>query len=507
MGNPLTDALLRFFGLPKNGAGAREQGIVLIQIDGLSFRVMERAVREGYCPFLASLLTRGYRLIPYCCDPPASTASSNAQLLYGGSRDIIGFSYFDRTTGRSVHAQDSTGIGDIERRLEGLGTPLLTGGSAICSVFSGGATMLRIVSAEYAWRRPYRLIKIFRMLFVYLASPLRAAVFWATVMVEQVKGVMSMVRNRSLSYAAYWLGSQDGMRRIALTDVVGYAARTEIYRQSPAVFVNYLGYDENAHKFGIESPEAFTAITRIDRQIAAMYGQAATLPRRYRFTVFADHGQSKAVPFSRLYGYGFRQYLERYTDGRPFSVVLYSLMGSNAKLAASSFVGYPHGTIMNLYETSRLGAGPMTRADLERAYPGLIAHIIAHPGIGGVVVRGAGGMQSFVGRGGSMTFRGGKVVSRSGHLMDSAVGRRQWEGLARYVANPSLGDILVCSATADGVTVSFEDTVGVHGGFFGDMVWPFMLTDDPETLRTLTQTDGMTAVYAALRKSYLAGRT
>jgi hypothetical protein len=83
----------RRLGLP--AAPASEQGargLVLLQIDALSYFALQASLSSRYLPFLSRLLRKGrYRLHSYVTGLPATTPAFQVGLFYGQNAHVPGF--------------------------------------------------------------------------------------------------------------------------------------------------------------------------------------------------------------------------------------------------------------------------------------------------------------------------------------------------------------------------------------------------------------------------------
>ena len=103
----------------RQGGGAHTDvpGIVFLEIDGLGLPVLQRAMRDGTTPILASWLERGtHRLTEWETDLSSQTGASQAGILLGANDDIPAFRWVEKETGEVV-ACSSPG------RLRGHGAP------------------------------------------------------------------------------------------------------------------------------------------------------------------------------------------------------------------------------------------------------------------------------------------------------------------------------------------------------------------------------------------------
>ncbi|MGZ4191451.1 MAG: phage holin family protein, partial [Solirubrobacteraceae bacterium] len=80
------------------GGGARTDvpGIVFLEIDGLALPVLQRAMRDGTTPVLASWLERGtHRLVEWETDLSSQTGASQAGILLGSNDDVPAFRWVE----------------------------------------------------------------------------------------------------------------------------------------------------------------------------------------------------------------------------------------------------------------------------------------------------------------------------------------------------------------------------------------------------------------------------
>lgn len=116
-------------------------GLILIQVDGLSRAELRRAMEKGRMPFLSRLKGReAYRLRSIYAGMPSCTPAAQAELFYGVKGAVPAFEFFDRESDRMARMYEPDTVSRVERKLEGLGAPLLAGGSVHGDIFTGGAS-------------------------------------------------------------------------------------------------------------------------------------------------------------------------------------------------------------------------------------------------------------------------------------------------------------------------------------------------------------------------------
>jgi len=136
--------------------GPLESGrrLVLVQLDGVSRRRLESAVRGGIMPFVARRLDEGrLALSSTYSGAPASTPAFQAGLFYGVAPSLPGFVWYDRRDGREVRMDRASDAAEVEARLSEKSLPLLRGGTSYFSIFSGGAALPHFCLSGRATRR------------------------------------------------------------------------------------------------------------------------------------------------------------------------------------------------------------------------------------------------------------------------------------------------------------------------------------------------------------------
>ena len=73
-------------------------------------------------------------------------------------------------------------------------------------------------------------------------------------------------------------------------------------RGARSIYVDYVDYDEIAHHAGSTRIESLAALTGLDQVLAVLEKVADRAPRRYRFVLLSDHGQSQGQPFAERWG-------------------------------------------------------------------------------------------------------------------------------------------------------------------------------------------------------------
>src|SRR4029077_11504513 len=87
---------------------------------------------------------------------------------------------------------------------------------------------------------------------------------------------------------------------VVMREVATAGAIVDVLRGVPLIYLDYLGYDEYAHRRGPDSPMTLYNLRGIDHAIARVVrATQAVAEYGYDVFVFSDHGQSKTIPFEQ----------------------------------------------------------------------------------------------------------------------------------------------------------------------------------------------------------------
>jgi len=244
----------------------------------------------------------------------------------------------------------------------------------------------------------------------------------------------------------------------------------------------------------------------VDRRIALLLRSAREAPRPYDFVFLSDHGQSPSVPF-------------RQRNGKPIETVVHELIRGegavrtpivktqgwqhlraltkealghdrlstraahrllNARAQPSFDVESKRGDVIvcasgnlaNIYFTREPRRLDLT--DLATGHPGLIEGLVAHPGIGFVMIHTAVHGPVVTGRGGVHYLRARRV---EGDDPLAGYGANAAEELARLDEFPHCGDIVLMGRynAESQEAQAFEEQVGTHGGLGGPQCSAFLI--------------------------------
>ncbi|GAA0468815.1 hypothetical protein Ade02nite_79820 [Paractinoplanes deccanensis] len=465
----------------------RAPGLVMIQIDGLSAPLARWAVEAGNLPTLAGWLRAGHTLTEWHARLPATTPASQAGLLHGASDQVPAFRWYEKDSGRLIVTNRPADAALVERRCAG--ALLADGGVSVSNVFSGGAPIsLLTMSTVRGGRRPDRYVS------AYLLDPFGLTRSLVLTVGEIVKELYQ-ARRRRLRGVEPRIGRDwgyvllRGATNVLLRHLNLALVAEHMMRGAPAIYCDFVDYDEIAHHAGPFRPEALASLEGVDAVLATLAEVARAAPRPYRFVVLSDHGQSQGATFAQRFGLRFEDLVDQLTAGevvapeedeqegraRVLRAGLTPTSGAGpdeAEVARPEIVVAASGNLALIY-LARV-AGRATLEEIEERHPKLVDGLVAHPGVGWVMARSRRDGPVVLGRGGRRLLDGDRVEGAdplAGFGPHAADDLRRHDGLAHT------GDLLVNSLwePATGEVAAFEELIGCHGGLGGWQDRPLLI--------------------------------
>jgi hypothetical protein len=484
------DRLVRRF--RRGGAPERtHRRLLIIQIDGLSRAVLEQALASGYMPFLKQLLRRhGYRLEPMAVGLPTSTPAFQMAAMYGVRPDIPGFHYFDRELQSDIHFPRRGHAALIEAKQAAGRRGILQGGSAYGCVFTGGADnsfFTLPTLTRPSGRGVLAALSPFIVLgWVCLKSLVRT-------IVELAKVLPRFVRYPMKAYSRRWFTIKVGIS-VWVRELFTMGVSRDLYAGTPAVYVNYVDYDEASHAFGPRSRAALVTLSRVDRAIRQLWRVTRRVPEhQYDLYILADHGQTSCKPYRDITGgqrferWIFDDLLNQPTSAEPpapspqESGLTHGIRSRRRGTAGlfQQFLNYIDEDFFRLADAEAheqdgvrvISAGPnallyvlgvkepLDLDALEQRFPGLSEKLSQSRGVGFVLARS---------RNGPVCFCQGKRYqlreSGSGPFAGRADAALVVQGIADLMRMPSAGDLVIYGIDAPRGHVSFIPENGTHAG-------------------------------------------
>ena len=502
---------------PAKLADPEVEGVVFVQMDGVPFPVLQMAITAGTVPTLTRWVRSGtHRLHEWTPKLPATTPASQMGILHGVIDGIPAFRWYDRANDRVLVANKPADAAVIEADMTTGKGLLVDDGVSISNLFTGDAptavlTMSRRARGGEAARQAVAQ-------FVMSPAGLTRALS---------RSVSELTRDRFQTRRAISRDVQPRCERNwetallrcvtngALRDLNTILVSQHMLKGVRSIYVDFVDYDEIAHHAGILRPESLEALEAVDGVLHQLELVASAAPRKYRFVILSDHGQAQGAIFADRYGEDLASLVARLAQsdvassddsvegwGRTRALVgeLASPDGVGGRAMQSAANAMDKGDrnepdavaatpatkgkararprpatgdeTFHVFGSGNLGLiyvrgekRQLTRRELSERYPGLVAGLAAHPGVGFVVVMDDDG-PVVLGSDGWHRLDDGHVEGVDPLLPFGSYA----PGFVHRVAHrPEAPDIYVNSLLDPGTdeVAAFEGLVGCHGGLGG----------------------------------------
>ena len=501
---------------PAKLADPEVEGVVFVQMDGVPFPVLQMAITAGTVPTLTRWVRSGtHRLHEWTPKLPATTPASQMGILHGVIDGIPAFRWYDRANDRVLVANKPADAAVIEADMTTGKGLLVDDGVSISNLFTGDAptavlTMSRRARGGEAARQA---VAQFVMSPAGLTRALSRSVSELTRDRFQTRRAIS--RNVLPRCERNW---ETALLRCvtngALRDLNTILVSQHMLKGVRSIYVDFVDYDEIAHHAGILRPESLEALEAVDGVLHQLELVASAAPRKYRFVILSDHGQAQGAIFADRYGEDLASLVARLAQsdvassddsvegwGRTRALVgeLASPDGVGGRAMQSAANAMDKGDrnepdavaatpatkggkgkakpatgdeTFHVFGSGNLGLiyvrgekRQLTRRELSERYPGLVAGLAAHPGVGFVVVMDDDG-PVVLGSDGWHRLDDGHVEGVDPLLPFGSYA----PGFVQRVAHrPEAPDIYVNSLLDPGTdeVAAFEGLVGCHGGLGG----------------------------------------
>ena len=483
---------------PADIADPDVDGVLFVQLDGVSFPVMHWVLQSGSMPTLRRWVDTGsHAAHEWLVQLPCTTPASQQAILMGTADGVPAFRWYDRDLGRVLVANRPEDAAIIETRATtGLGL-LADDGISISNLFTGDAPRASMTMSRLEMARGSRRTRVVFARFLLRPDGLCRSVFRTIAEIvrerfqakRQARLLVHPRVHRSWTFAGLRAFSNALLRDLN-TVVVG----EEMMRGTRSIYVDYVDYDEVAHHAGATRVESLASLGGLDHVLSILEKVADRAPRRYHIVVLSDHGQSQGEPFAARYGTDLsdlcRHLTQSDTKGLEGSIegwgrvdsVLEDLAGTGVggvPQAASRKVGKKLGPTVTTegdVDLIVLGSGNLGLVyvpdperllleQIDARWPALVPGLVEHPGVGFVS---------------ALSARGPVVIGRSGRrYLDTGevdgldplepFGEHAAQMLRYATAAPRAPELYVNSAIDAGSldVAAFEPLVGCHGGLGG----------------------------------------
>ena len=476
-------------------------GVVFVQLDGVSFPVAQWAMQSGTMPTLRRWVDSGtHQAQEWTVQLPCTTPASQQGILHGTCDGIPAFRWYDRELGRLVVANRPADALLIEERVSNGQGLLADDGVSISNLFSGDAPTSMLTMSRVKLGRGSKATREAVARFVIRPDGFARGIARTTVEATRERFQARQQRrrdvvprvHRSWTFALLRAASNGVLRDLNMALVA-----REMLRGARSIYVDFVDYDEVAHHAGCNRIEALRVLESLDQVLAVLEKMGREAPRRYQFVVVSDHGQSQGLPFEERYGRSLGDVCSELTREDVVSLeqnveswgrvesMLDDLAGGDsigeqtAARAASRMQAHAEpdegtpaqgdlvvlgsGNLGLVYarETQRL-----VQEQIDERWPRLLPGLTATPGVGFVAVLSRQHGHVVIGADGSRRLDDDHVSGLDPLAPYPAHAPR---ALLRAMQMPSAPDIYV-NSSMDAATLevsAFEGLVGSHGGLGG----------------------------------------
>ena len=473
-------------------------GVIIVEIDGLSYEVLCEAVERGDMPTVKEMIdSDNYNLRMWETDLSSQTGASQAGILHGNNEGIVAFRWIEKSNGNQLmQCSGITKVPELEHRISDGNGLLVDNGASRSNLFSGDTdnvifTFSKILDFKKLYNNAWYSVfsnpsNFARIIALFFADIIRE--IWSQI-AHSIKNIRPRI-NRGITYIPTRAATNVFMREINTSTLIGDMRVGDV----DVAYSTYLGYDEIAHHSGVRDNDAWFALREMDKQIKHLTNANKYCPRDYQFVIQSDHGQTNGATFTQRYGETFENFVKSLL---PEDMTVFAKMTSNEDHFAGDYTPFSRknkkikkekkeeqelndsevivlasGNLAMIYFTQ--WSQRLTYEELNKYFPDLIQGIINNEYVGFILVKSQEHGDLAIGKNGTYFLDSGEI---EGENPLEGFGDNIVMHLKRTSSFEHTPDILVNSfydEEADEVC-AFEELVGSHGGVGGDQSKPFIL--------------------------------
>jgi uncharacterized membrane protein YvlD (DUF360 family) len=522
-------------------------GILFLEIDGLAEPILEKAMAEGYLPTLKRWVDSGSHVVTsWETDTSSQTSASQAGILHGDNSNIPAFRWYDKEK-KEIIASSNTKVLPILEKEHSDGNGLLVdNGASRGNLLSGDAPFVMATASTITDRTKFHTSEFQ----AYFANPYNTArtllLFLWDMVLEKWQFRQARKHNVRPILEKHHRGGVYPLIRATMTVIMRelniYTLLGDMFAGRPSAYATFVGYDEIAHHSGIYDPGAFDVLHRLDQQFARLESAIKEAPRPYHLVILSDHGQTGGATFLQRYGMTLEAFVQKLmtvehkvqgtTDsGESISKVnifltdtIQNETSAASKLMKRLFKGktvdgevslqgkdekpkeanVEEETAVIALASGNLGLISFTHWDermtleqINEAFPAVVEGLVAHEGIGFVMIRSEKDGAVVIGKNGTYYLDDDRI---EGENPLELFGPRAAQHLRRTDSFPNCPDILVNSFydPENNEGAAFEELIGFHGGLGGTQTQPFLL--HPAELKVEGELVGAEEVYKTCKR-------
>lgn len=526
------------------------RGVIMLEIDGLSYHHIKKALAEGWMPTLKHMMdTEGYQLSRFDCGLPSQTSACQAGIMFGNNFDIPAFRWFDKDLGRLIVSGHDAAL--INSRVA-TGNGLMRDGSSVNNMMNGDARVSVLTLADLfqaTTEQNRRRAQDFYLIFLNPYFFLRTLVlYFGDVLREVYEGIRQQIRRETprLNRLQKFYPFIRAATTVLMRDVSAALTILDIVRGTPVLYATWPGYDEVAHHSGPWTKDAFHTLSQYDQVIRRIRDTIERkAPRPYELIVLSDHGQSYGATFKQRYGESLKEFIQEQlphgtnvsqTEGGDDGMVSVSAMAQELDNVQQQYIGgrFGKGVLRGTQRavnrgirsqsdsTTRRPADPPTNVtvcgsgnlaqvyfdlaarrltlnELNAAYPKMVDALVRHEGIGIVMAYSENNEPLVFGKKGARNLVTNALTGDDPLTLygDADLRAAQLKRLAEF---PHNGDLTIISNVyPDRTVAAMEELVGNHGGLGGEQTDAFIFHPSALQIPATTNSADMFGILNARR--------
>ena len=306
--------ILRYAIKRKSSYNKQYSGVIMLEIDGLSFNTLKKAIDKGVMPTVKSWIENDtHTLKQWETDLSSQTGASQAGILHGNNRDIVAYRWVEKENDNNIMVSGKLSHAPkIEERISN-GEGLLVNGISIANMFSGDSKISALTSSRLGgisriYNKTLHTIFLdaynFQRIFILFLWDI--LVEFKSQLVHDIKNIQPRLR-RTPVYAAIRAGANVVLRESTTEILTSEILTGEI----DTAYATFMGYDEVAHHSGVEDADVWSVLKQIDLQFSRLTSAITMSDRDYKLVILSDHGQSNGATFKQRYGITLGNYVRR----------------------------------------------------------------------------------------------------------------------------------------------------------------------------------------------------
>lgn len=441
---------------------------VIVQLDGVSLTLLQKAIDNGVMPYTASLIKNGWRLKELFSGLPSTTPAAQLTLFYGIRNLLPGFRFVIKSKKMVFMPQNIDSVEYLENLAYKKNPyPLLKAGRGNQSIFNGGSS-----SSVSATLFKNNKKQVFRFV-LHILNPfgllLRLLKVVVLIVIERSEKKMAHPHPDPIKKQFVHLFKRV-LHEIIFGEFGLYLVKKSIKEKVPVIYVNFPGYDEIAHYYGTNNNFSVYYLSVLDLYIRGVAKEIERQKTDHELLILSDHGQTPSMPIESIIGTSIgKKIASLYPNNK---IIEHEDPFNNTYMNKADLYILNSGGISLQYV---LGTKKMvSREELEKTYLDYCNKVSRIPGVEFVIAR----QKELVVVKNARTYalNDTKLDIIFPHIL-TIYRSKLLQSVQGLMSGPHAPDVCVIAQIKDiDNVVAFEDQNGVHGGFGGLQTQPFFLS-------------------------------